>query len=85
MRHVVIDGNCFFISVESNHVQDRHEKLFLQDWSICINLDDSWHHVVTLGSFNYGASIENLAALALGLGNAILESFHLGLGLKWTN
>ena len=85
LRHTIVDSDSFFKRLEPNHVQDGHEKLLLQDLSARVDLNNGWSYIVASHALNDGATVQNFAALTLGLGHALLEDLYLSLCLQRTD
>ena len=82
MWYVIIDCYSFLECIESNHVQDWHEKLLLKNLSTRVNLNNRWIDIVPFRTLNHGATVEDSAALALSLFDTKLESLNLSLRLE---
>lgn len=84
MWHLVVPGNGFFKSLESENVHDWGEQLGLDAWGIWGDLDQGWEDVVATVEVDCFTTAKDLATLLLDGLDAVKVVLNSSLGMKWT-
>jgi hypothetical protein len=78
LRNFVVVLDCIFKSLELEYVDDWYKYLFLDDWGIVVDSNNSRFNVVAWSRKDFAAT-KNFTTLLLYLYEAVLEFFHSSL------